>query len=67
MSVYPVQPAGEDADDRFTFGLVLDVARVLASHGFPDLTNPAVARGGDFVDLQQALFRFIYVGPEEPS
>lgn len=67
MSVFPVQPAAEGADDRFTYGLVWDVARVLADHGFPDLTNPAVARGGDFVELQQALFRFIYVGPKEAS
>ncbi len=65
MSAYPVQPLGEDNDPRFTFGLVLDVARVLASHGFPDLTDPAVARGGDLVDLQQTLFRFIYTSREE--
>lgn len=62
--VFPVKPQG-GGDPRFTFGLTLDVAKILAEHGYPDLTDPAVARGGDFVELQQALYRFIYVGPEE--
>ena len=44
-----------DADHRFTFGLVHDVGEVLAGHGYP----PLVA-GGDLVELQQALFRFLY-------
>ena len=65
MSVYPVQPLGGDEDPRFTFGLVLDVARVLAAHGFPDLTDLAVASGADLVELQQGLYRFVYTGREE--
>ncbi|MEV0282442.1 hypothetical protein AB0I22_39660 [Streptomyces sp. NPDC050610] len=52
---YPVTPDGDD-DPRFTTGLAFDVAFVLETHGFPKLTN-----GLDFVDLQQALFRFLYV------
>jgi GTP:adenosylcobinamide-phosphate guanylyltransferase len=51
-----------DADQRFTFGLVHDVAEVLVSHGFPRLVV-----GGDLVELQQALFRFLYRDPEVPS
>ncbi|GAA1986460.1 hypothetical protein [Amycolatopsis minnesotensis] len=50
--VYPV-PAPED-DPRFTFGLTLQVAEVLEAHGYP---RPTAL---DFVDLQQALFRFLY-------
>ena len=42
-------------DDRFTFGLVLDVADVLHRHRYPKLTS-----GDDFVALQQVLFRFLY-------
>lgn len=50
---YPL-PAQPD-DPRFSFGLVLDVANVLAIHGYPKPTS-----GRDLVELQQALFRFIY-------
>jgi hypothetical protein len=55
---YPVaRPISPAVDPRFTFGLTLDVARVLEKWGYPKF-----AAGGDFVELQQALFRFIY-GP----
>lgn len=47
-----------DSDPRFTFGLILDVADVLTRHGYPPLSDD----GMDHVDLQQALFRFLY-GP----
>jgi hypothetical protein len=60
---YPI-PAADD-DDRFTFGLILDVADVLASHGYPKLTS-----GDDYVELQGAVFRFIYdttTIPAEPA
>ncbi|MEU9687157.1 hypothetical protein [Amycolatopsis japonica] len=50
---YPL--AITDTDTRFTFGLVLDVAAVLTAHGYPPL-----AGGADHVDLQQALFGFLY-------
>jgi hypothetical protein len=54
---YPLpRPAG---DRRFTFGLVIDVAAVLVQHGYPPVTD-----GDDIVDLQQALFSFLYA-PEE--
>jgi hypothetical protein len=52
---YPLPRAEEDA--RFTLGLLADVAEVLARHGYP-----AVEAGGDLIDLQQALFRFLYAG-----
>jgi hypothetical protein len=52
---YPVPPTTDD--DRFSFGLVLDVAKVLAAHGYPE-----VRAGLDLVDLQQALHRFLYLG-----
>lgn len=52
---YPINPAPTD-DPRFTFGLAKDVADVLQAHGYPEITS-----GLDFVDLQQALYRFLYV------
>ncbi|WP_329789144.1 hypothetical protein V1227_33020 [Lentzea sp. DG1S-22] len=45
-------------DPRFTFGFVCDVADVLARHGFPSIGNSPQ----DHVELQLALYRFIYVG-----
>ncbi|MFE7113963.1 hypothetical protein ACFU99_00850 [Streptomyces sp. NPDC057654] len=53
--VYPVTPDGDD-DARFTMCLVFDVARLLETNGYPEFAN-----GLDFVDLQQALYRFLYV------
>ncbi|MET0522643.1 MAG: hypothetical protein ABW156_11845 [Jiangellaceae bacterium] len=50
---YPL-PRPED-DSRFTFGLIRDVAKVLAEHGYPPVDS-----GDDHVRLQQALFGFIY-------
>lgn len=55
--VYPLPEL--DTDERFTHGLVLDVARLLTAHGYPPL------RAADMVELQQALFGFLYRG--EPS
>jgi hypothetical protein len=52
---YPIRRPADGADDRFTLGLALDVAAVLARHGYPPLT-----RGGDLRRLQQALFTLIY-------
>lgn len=49
---YPI-PARDD-DARFTFGLVLDAADVLARHGYP---TPGP---DDLAELQQDLFRFLY-------
>ena len=47
-----------DDDPRFTVGLTLDVVKVLEEHGYP---RPEAV---DYVDLQQALFRFLYVGKD---
>ena len=51
---YPMPPVEEDP--RFTIGVALDVAAVLVDH-----TYPAV-HGLDLVELQQALYGFLYVG-----
>lgn len=59
MSDYPVPPPG-DSDPRFSYGLLIDVAKVLAAHGLP-----AVRSGTDMVQLQQALFGFIYGTKED--
>lgn len=56
---YPL-PQSEN-DLRFTFGLMRDVGKVLESHGFPPLRN-----GCDMVDLQQALFAFVYASDSRP-
>lgn len=53
-SEFPV-PKALDNDKRFTFGLTLDVLRVLVDHGYPETKD-----GIDYVRLQQALFGFIY-------
>jgi hypothetical protein len=51
--VFPLPVTDDDA--RFTFGLILDVRDVLTRHGYPPATS-----GDDLVQLQQALFRFLY-------
>lgn len=49
-------PLSRPADDpKFTFGLIREVAAVLADHGYPPVDN-----GTDHVRLQQALFGFVY-------
>jgi len=55
---YPIRPRPAE-DSRFTLGLALDVAKVLKEHGYP-----AVTSGRDFLELQQALFGFLYGGPD---
>jgi hypothetical protein len=55
---YPIRPK-PDEDPRFTFGLTYDIAKVLEKQGYPTIS------GCDFVDLQQALFRFLYIGDNE--
>ncbi|WP_181785604.1 hypothetical protein [Streptomyces phytophilus] len=50
---YPIPPQPDD-DPRFSFGLIWDVARLLEQHGYPPID------GDDFVDLRQALYRFLY-------
>jgi hypothetical protein len=44
-----------DDDPRFTTGLAIDVARVLARHHYPKITE-----GRDFLKLKEALFAFLY-------
>jgi len=56
---YPIRPRPAE-DSRFTLGLALDVANVLHDHGYPKVTS-----GRDFLELQQALFGFLYAGPDE--
>lgn len=51
-----------DNDPRFTFGLTLNVSKVLAQHGYPPLTS-----GTDHVQLRQALFAFLYGGTFEQA
>jgi hypothetical protein len=43
-------------DDRFTIGLLLDVAKVLVAHGYPD----QYAEGAALVDLRQVLSGHLY-------
>lgn len=57
---YPITPTPED-DPRFTAGLLHDVCDLLERHGYP---RPAKA--ADLVDLQQALYRYLYVPREQP-
>lgn len=56
---YPIPRPATDSDARgdarFTTGLTVDVADVLARHGYPPLRT-----GADLVRLQQALFTLIY-------
>jgi hypothetical protein len=54
---YPISRphTGDGTDNRFTLGLALDVAAVLARHGYPPITC-----GADLRRLQQALFTLIY-------
>jgi hypothetical protein len=53
--VYPIPRPRGGEDARFTLGLALDVAAVLARHGYPP-----VATGTDLLHWQQALFAAIY-------
>lgn len=52
---YPIPRPRTGSDARFTLGLALDVAKVLAHHGYPP-----IACGADLRRLQQALFTTIY-------
>lgn len=57
---YPIpRAASEQGDPRFTVGLLLDVGAALQAHGYPSVKN-----GRDLVELQQALFGFIYGDPD---
>jgi hypothetical protein len=53
--VYPL-PLAQD-DERFSFGLLADVIRVLEDHGYPP-----VRQALDLVALQQQLHEFLYRG-----
>jgi hypothetical protein len=52
---YPISRPADGNDSRFTMAVTLNVAKVLEKHGFPTIEN-----GRDWVNLQQALFDFIY-------
>jgi len=49
---YPL--AGTSSDGRFSFGLTYDIAKVIEAAGYPPV------RGADIIELQQALYRFLY-------
>lgn len=51
--VYPLPRP--PADQRFTFGLVSDISKVLVEHGYPRITE-----GRDLIELQLALIGFLY-------
>lgn len=56
MAPEPTYPLPRtEADDRFTFGLMIDLADVLQTHGYPRPTT-----GPDLIALQQAVFGFLY-------
>lgn len=46
-------------EQRFTFGLVLDVAKVLEGHGYGRFDGP------QFVELQQHLFHLLHCGADD--
>ena len=49
---YPLARAA--SDERFSFGLTYDIAKVIEAAGYPPV------RGADIIELQQALYRFLY-------
>lgn len=53
--VYPLPCPESGEDPRYTFGLLRDIGKLLEAAGYPPVTA-----GGDIVELQLALFRFIY-------
>lgn len=55
---YPLDVA-DGNDPRFTLGVVIDIAGVLAAHGYPPITA-----GADIVRLQQALYGYLYGAAE---
>lgn len=54
MRTYPITPTPED-DERFAFGLVHDAAQLIERHGYPKVEN-----GRDLLELQAALYAFLY-------
>jgi hypothetical protein len=53
--VYPLARPNSGDDPRFTLGLIYDVGKVLAAHGYPPIIT-----GADHTRLGQALFNAIY-------
>lgn len=51
-------PPVRQGTDRFTRGLVIDVARVLEAHGYGPFTG-----GGSYVEVQQHLFHLLHGEP----
>jgi len=51
----PAVDARSQNDPRFTIGLALDVARVIADHGYPPLTS-----GRDLLELEMHLFYLLH-------
>ncbi|AVT34831.1 hypothetical protein C6361_26750 [Plantactinospora sp. BC1] len=65
---YPVSVSAPAKDTRFTFGLVMDVAEVLAAHGCPVRTADEYdGQGRDLLGLQMALYRLIHIPEAGPA
>lgn len=60
--MFPLGLPPDDADGRFTVGLVVAVANVLADHRYPDIVRSGL--GLDFAELRQQLGHFVY-GPTD--
>ena len=58
---YPLPRPDDDEDERYTYGLLLDIARLIEQHGYPPI------QGEDMVELSLALFRFLYEPAPESS
>ncbi|MFF4524188.1 hypothetical protein [Streptomyces bluensis] len=59
---YPLPPPTSGEDPRFCFGLLIDVAKVLEQHGYPPITS-----GRDLLELQMALFTYLYAAETETA
>src|SRR4051812_26928395 len=58
-------PRPTNDTEMFSYGLAYDVAKVLAEHGYPDITSAYQGAGRDFVDLQRSLFGFLYADRDQ--
>ncbi|MFF4751770.1 DUF6284 family protein [Streptomyces sp. NPDC002514] len=56
---YPLPPPAAGDDPRFSFGLLVDVTKVLEEHAYPPVTA-----GRDLLELQLALFRYLYAAEQ---
>jgi hypothetical protein len=59
---YPLPRPAHGADARFSIGLALDLAAVLARHGYPPITS-----GADLVHWQLALHNALYAPTDKET